>query len=416
MKMNLTSKLEAYFPRNVFDLLKQAGSLAESLKNDLYLVGGVVRDLLLERANLDLDLVVEGDAIQLARSLADKNKVKLVIHSRFGTAKLHFEDFNLDIATARKEVYIRPGALPDVQPGTIAEDLFRRDFSINAMALFLNSKKFGEVIDLYNGRKDINNCRIRILHSDSFKEDATRIFRAFRYEQRLGFCLERSTSELIKRDAAMIKTISGDRLRHELMLILKEEYPEKCLRRLDQFTILKELQDSLRGDKWLNEKFGEARQLNKISSLTAVYLCLLVYRLTQSENEQLLQHLNFPKTLADAMCQALTLKARLVDLQKQEMSNNEIYKLLINFAVPAVEANMVASQMNIVKQRILLYLTELRIKKPLLNGERLKQLGVPQGPELGRLLSLLLEKKLDEQVRSKSDEEKFVLAWLKKQY
>src|SRR4030042_521069 len=190
MERNFSKEIRAYLPQRIFNLLRDAGDKANKMGQEMFLVGGGVRDLFLGRPNFDLDLVIEGDAIKLAQELAKSSRVKLIVHRCFGTAKLNFSDFTLDIAAARRETYSRPGALPDVQPGTINDDLFRRDFSVNAMALCLAPERFGELIDLYHGQDDIANRLIRVLHPNSFIDDATRIFRAIRYEQRLGFTLE----------------------------------------------------------------------------------------------------------------------------------------------------------------------------------------------------------------------------------
>jgi tRNA nucleotidyltransferase (CCA-adding enzyme) len=358
-------------------------------------------------------VVVEGDAVKLAQELAKSNQVKLVVHRRFGTAKLNFADFSLDITTARRESYTHPGALPDVQPGTITDDLFRRDFSINAMSLYLTPKRFGEIIDPYHGQEDIDNHLIRILHKNSFKDDATRIFRAIRYEQRLGFNLELHTAELLRCDITMIKAISGDRVRHELMKILMEEYPERALKRATELGVFEELHPSLKGDNWLAEKFTQARQLQKRSALYPLYLCLLAYCLNESENEQFLSYLNFPKKLAEAMRQTIQLKTQLGSLAKPELRNSDIYSFLCTHAIQALQANMLADQSDIIKQRIQLYMTRLRYRKTLLTGEDLKQMGVPSGPQLGDILNILFEAKLNGMVRTRIDEEKMVRSYLK---
>src|SRR4030043_497632 len=251
MTENLSTQLLKYLPPQILALAKIAGKEASELEQELYLFGGVVRDLFLGRANFDFDLVVEGDAINLARRLAKDSQAKLTVHSRFGTAKITYPGFSLDLATARNETYSQPGALPTVKPGSLKDDLIRRDFSINAMALHLNPQRFGELIDMYHGKDDLNNRLIRILHSKSFVDDATRILRAIRYEQRLGFKLETETEKLLRRDVAMLNTISGDRIRHEMGLTLKEEEPEKVILRAEELGVLAKLHPLLRGDDWL---------------------------------------------------------------------------------------------------------------------------------------------------------------------
>jgi len=262
MSQNLSSQLGKYLLPPVLALVKIAGREASELGQELYLVGGVVRDLFLGRANFDFDLVVEGEAIKLARKMTKDSQAKLTVHSRFGTAKLNYPGFSLDLATARSETYSKPGALPTVKPGSLKDDLIRRDFSINAMALHLNPQRFGELIDLHHGKDDLERRLIRILHPKSFIDDATRILRAIRYEQRLSFKLESETEKLLRHDVAMLDTISGDRVRHELELILKEDEPERAIRRAEELGALSQLHPSLKGNCWLSEMFTKARQVD----------------------------------------------------------------------------------------------------------------------------------------------------------
>ena len=177
--MKLALQIERYLPQQVLELVRDISEEANQLGQKVYLVGGVVRDLLLGYPNLDLDLVIEGDAVKLAQQVAAIRQIKLVIYSRFGTAKLNYGNFTLDMATARDETYAKPGALPTVTPGTISSDLFRRDFSINAMAISLMPNNYGELVDPYQGRSDLGHHLIRILHSKSFSDDATRIFASY---------------------------------------------------------------------------------------------------------------------------------------------------------------------------------------------------------------------------------------------
>jgi tRNA nucleotidyltransferase (CCA-adding enzyme) len=253
-KLNLANKIaQGLFPESV-ELLKKAAALADIKKLSLYLVGGVVRDLLLGHNNLDIDLVIEGDAIGLATGLSKAIGGKLTTHPMFNTAKIDLGKFSIDIAMARTETYAKPGSLPAVKPGTIITDLFRRDFTINAMAVYLNPDKYGELIDLYGGRDDLKNKLIRILHEKSFIDDATRIWRAIRYEQRLGFKIEPETLRLMKRDKEMLETVGEYRLKRELDLALKEKESKKILLRADKLGIQKELPESLQTDKRIQKK------------------------------------------------------------------------------------------------------------------------------------------------------------------
>jgi tRNA nucleotidyltransferase (CCA-adding enzyme) len=406
MSQNLSSQLEKYLPPPVLALAKIGGKDASELGQELYIVGGVVRDLFLGRANFDFDLVVEGDAISLARKLAKDSQAKLTVHSRFGTAKLNYPGFSLDLATARSETYSKPGALPTVKPGSLKDDLIRRDFSINAMALHLNPQRFGELIDLYNGKDDLERRLIRILHPKSFIDDATRILRAIRYEQRLGFKLEAETEKLLRHHVAMLDTISGDRIRHELELILKEDEPERALRRAEELGVISQLCPSLKGNGWLRKMFSKARQIDIRVSLPILYLCLLVYNLNAKENEDFVIHLNFPKNSAEAMRQTLQLKAQLHKLTNPELKPSVIYRLLHDYSAPAIQANALASESPVASQNLLLYLNKLRYVKPLLNGKDLKKMGVPSGPKIGETLNRLQIARLDGEVKTRKDEER----------
>ncbi|HET8580734.1 MAG TPA: poly-A polymerase, partial [Nitrospiraceae bacterium] len=208
-------------PNRVFQVLEQAGELAERTSVSAFVVGGFVRDLLLGQSNLDLDLVIEGDGIAYARALARAVKAEVKVHARFGTAVIVCPDgFKLDVATARTEHYERPAALPTVQRSSIKDDLYRRDFTINTLAIRLKPSRFGELVDFYGGQRDLNEKTIRVLHSRSFVEDPTRVFRAIRFEQRFGFRLGAEALALIKEavEKDLFHRLSGSRLSNELIL------------------------------------------------------------------------------------------------------------------------------------------------------------------------------------------------------
>lgn len=411
--ISLVSKIEKQLPTELANFLQTAGEVAQSQGQRLYLVGGVVRDLLLGRTNLDLDLVVEGDAINLASQLKSPVQGKIITHPRFGTAKLQWDKWSVDLATARSESYVKPGALPDVKPGSIQDDLFRRDFTINAMAVELNTSHYGELLDLYGGRSDLEHKLIRVLHEKSFIDDATRIWRALRYEQRLNFQLEPATLQLLKRDISYLGSISGDRIRHELELILKEEYPEKVLHRAEELGVLAKLYPPLSGNARLAEKFKQARQLySPDSPPVTFYLALLVYPLTSEENEQLISYLRFTKLVSQTMRDTIDIKDRLYLLTKPGLAPSGIYALLHGYSATAVTAISLAADSLIAQRHINLFLNKLRYIKPVLTGEDLKRMGVAAGPRIKEILNLLRQARLDGKVSSKKDEEKVVEGWV----
>jgi tRNA nucleotidyltransferase (CCA-adding enzyme) len=292
-QMNLTAKIERNFPEEALALMKQAVTLAGVNNLPLYLVAGMVRDLLLglNYYNYDLDLAVEGDAAALAKEFAEKIGGKLTLHRMFNTAKIDLGKWTIDIAMARTETYAQPGALPAVTPGTLRADLYRRDFTVNAMAVSLRPENYGELTDPYGGRKDLKNKYIRILHNNSFVDDATRIWRAIRYEQRLDFQIEPDTLRLLKRDVVLLPTVGGYRLRRELEAVLKEKEPEKVLLRADELGVLQRLHPSLHADDWLASKFQSARLSGTANP--DYYLGLLTCRLTEDEIAQITKYLRF---------------------------------------------------------------------------------------------------------------------------
>jgi tRNA nucleotidyltransferase (CCA-adding enzyme) len=402
--MVLTSELEKHFPEELVSLLRTAGDLAWSRGWNLYLVGGAVRDLFLARPNLDLDLVLEGDAIALARKLAEVRGGELVAHPRFGTAKFRQQRISLDLATARSESYPRPGALPVVSPGTIGEDLLRRDFSINAMAIHLAPIHFGVLLDPYGGGDDLDRGLIRVLHDKSFSDDPTRILRALRYEQRLDFYLEPNTEQLMRRDAAVMDEVSGERLWHELELILKEECPEKVLSRADELGVLQKLHPALKGNGWVGNRFEQARKASAKPS-PALYLALLAYRLSEEENEALLARLRIRGEIAKVMRQTIKLKQDLPALATPQLMPSAIYHLVEGYLLNAILATALATDSQLVRQRLELYLTELRYVKPALSGDDLQAMGISPGRRLGQVLRALHDARLDGEVQTREQEE-----------
>jgi len=407
--INLASKIEKQLPAELVNFMQVAGEVAASQGQSLYLVGGVVRDLLLGRTNFDLDLVVEGNAIDLARQLIETKQGKIATYPRFNTAKLEWNKWSVDLATARSETYAKPGALPSVKPSPIDKDLFRRDFTINTMAIYLNPSRYGELIDLYGGREDLEHKLIRILHQKSFIDDATRIWRGLRYEQRLNFQLEPNTLRLLQRDIPMLDTISGDRIRYELECILQEEFPEKILRRAKELGVLAKLHPSLKGNGWLTEKFKQARQLSSPNlPPVGLYLVLLTYSLSDEENEHLISYLRLPKALAQTLRDSISLKSKLQSLADPELTPSNIYYLLHGYSPPAIVANSLASDSPVARQHIQLFLNKLRYVKLALTGDDLKRIGITPGPKIKEILKLLHEARLDGKVTSKRGEEDLI--------
>jgi len=412
-RINFGKLIEKQLPPELVNFMWVAGEMANSRGEKLYLVGGVVRDLLMEQPNFDLDLVVEGSAIELAQQLQGINKDKITTHPRFNTAKLQWHDWGIDLATARSETYAKPGALPAVTPSSIDQDLSRRDFTVNAMAIRLNPGDYGQLVDPHGGRDDLQSKRIRILHEKSFTDDATRIWRALRYEQRLGFHLERRTQTLLQRDIAMLETISADRIRYEMECICKEKYPEKVFNRAGELGVLAALHPSLKGDGWLKEKFEHARQeCSPTPPSFDLYLALLAYPLTIDETEQLISRLNLPKLSAKTLRDTIAVKNKMRSLSTPGVSPGAIYNLLRDFSPAALEANSLVTQSAVAGQAIHLFLNRLKDVQVSLTGDDLIQMGIAPGPQIKEILDLLHQAKLNGKIATRHDEEEVIKGWL----
>ena len=413
--VNLAEKIRKHLPAELVHLIEAIGAIAAHQDQHLYLVGGAVRDLLLERATFDLDLTVDGDAIALAQLLANTTQGRLTVHARFRTASLRWKEWRIDLATIRSETYDRPGALPRVKPGSLADDLFRRDFTINAMAIQLSPGRYGELVDLYGSQNDLEQGLIRILHEKSFTDDATRIWRALRYEQRLGFQIGPKTLGLLKRDMAMLDAISGDRTRHELELILKETYPEKVFLRAEELQVLSKLQPGLKASNWLSERFEQARQVSSPTPPPAsLYMALLTYTLSVEQLEQMIARLKLSRQLSQVLRDTCQLRTDIETLAAPDLKPSRIYEVLHGYSPAAITAASIATDSPEASRNIHEYLVRLRYIKPVLTGENLKNMGLAPGPRISETLDRLRAARQDGEVSNRQEEERLAREWLRR--
>ena len=407
MHNNLTARIEAGLPGPVIQRVREVGAIAARRGFNSYLVGGIVRDLLLNRPAADIDIMVEGDAIELAKSVSNKTGTRPTVHRAFGTASFELEGHRIDLSTCRAESYDRPGALPRVAPGDICDDLLRRDFSINAMAICINPVDFGLLTDLYGGAADLKAGVIRVLHDRSFQDDATRIMRALRYEQRLNFKLERKTALLLKRDAQMLDTISGDRLKHEVLLWLSEAQPGLIIRRAGQLGILQILHPSLKWNLPMQTAFRRALKAGGKIAGTHLYFCLVTYQMDGDALYELLQRLNLLGSRYDLLShQGQAVKNILPQLEEPGIKRSRVYSLLKAVGAPAAQANLLYAAAPAVRRNLRLYLEKLVHVKTSVTGSNLTRWGVKEGPRVGKILNKLLEAKLDGKVKTRAAEEK----------
>ena len=382
-------------------VLEEVRRLAREAGAAAYLVGGPVRDCLLgvpfSDVN-DLDITVVGDAPALASRLADAIAGWLTVHRRFGTASVATANLTVDLVTARRETYRQPGALPDVAAGSLADDLARRDFTINAMAMSIDDNDAG-LIDPHGGQRDLDAGVIRILHPQSFGDDPTRILRAARYASRFGFRIDDDTLAELRaaRDAGAMSTLTGDRVRHELERILQEPSPADALLGAEQLGALAAAHPALTA--------AHLRPLRDRAASPLTWLAALVWPLRAEAGAAVGARLNAPSDWARVIDDTAILAARLPQLAERELAPSAVCALLDGLAPDALRgATMLATPA--ATERVCRYLCEWWSVAPRLRGSDLLELGVPAGPAVGAALRALRQARLDGVTGSREDEER----------
>jgi tRNA nucleotidyltransferase (CCA-adding enzyme) len=432
----LTQKLESVLSPARLALLRLVARYAEERKAALYLVGGFVRDLLLDLPSVDFDLVVEGDAIGLAESLARACGGRVNSHARFGTAKWRLDrteprlaqelacapahlanlPVSLDLVAARTEFYTHPTALPSVQRGSIKLDLHRRDFTINTLALRLDGVHYGQLLDPWGGGRDLQQRKIRVLHSISFVDDPTRLLRAVRLEQRLGFEIEPRTLELVHQASPLLDRVSGERIRNELDLIFREDGCTGVLRRLHDLGLLAAIAPGLVWDPWLDARFAEAKPfqapgewgIELLHGTDLLLYALWLLRRAPAESAQIAERLRFPQWMRRAVRHAQAAVANPV-LHSAASRPSQIVEALEGSQLEALVAAWLASPADsTARQAIASYLSTWRRTAAHVTGDDLHRLGVPPGPLYGQILTRLREARLDGIVTTRQDEEQFL--------
>ena len=441
VRQNLANRLESALPPARLALLNAVAETAHDQRAALYIVGGFVRDLLLERPSLDFDLVVEGDAIQLASALAVKYGGRVTSHTRFGTSKWHIKDIHtilleklaadsssgektasaqshklpefLDLITARTEFYTYPTALPTVERGSIKLDLHRRDFTINTLALRLDGHHYAELHDYWGGLNDLKDGLVRVLHSLSFVDDPTRMLRAVRFEQRFDFKIEDRTLELIEEAIPLLERVSGDRIRHELDRILEENLASSMLTRLDQLNLLTAIQPALEWDGWISARIQSLAdldpeadwrlELSGIKLKVSLGYILWLIRLTKSRLRKVIRRLKISTTLADEIRSAHSLWRDIHTLTSAKPS--EIVTRLDDVLPLAIYANYIAAQDEQQRKVLWEYVNKWRQVSPNTNGHVLRQRGLPPGPIYRKIITTLRNAWLDGKIVTSEQEE-----------
>lgn len=413
---NDADELEHFLAPQLLDLLRTAAEQAEQQGCWLYLVGGTVRDMLLGRAQGDLDLLVEGNAIRLAEALATRLGGEVTSYRQFGTATLALDDpqidtHSLDFVTARSEFYAEPGALPQIEPAGLRHDLRRRDFTINTLAICLNASRYGWRYDLHGGERDLETKQIRVLHSLSFIDDPTRILRAARFAARLGFTIEPHTRALIgdALDRGMLGVISPQRLFNELSLVLHEPQPQLALELLDELGALRAIHPALGWGAAQSRQAQAARAAALGETPYAlVVLGLLIYPLADADRAELLARYQPPANIVRLAEDVGATRRAMGQIHNAALADSALDRLLNGIGAAALHTAACAEG-GAAAAQIRRYIQALRPARIALNGRDLQQLGFPPGPRIGQMLAELRAAKLDGLVSSRADEEAWVL-------
>jgi len=428
-KQNLSNRLEKALPPERLKLLKTIAQTAFDRNIPIFIVGGFVRDLILKRPSLDFDLVVEGDAIELAHSLARQYGGRVTSHSRFGTAKWILPKTNdpdhnqfsipdlpfIDLVSARIEFYAHPSALPTVERGSIKLDLHRRDFTINTLALRLDGPHYGELYDYWGGLEDLKLGLVRVLHSLSFVDDPTRMLRAVRFEQRFQFKIEQRTLELLFEALSLLDRVSGARIRHELDHILIEPRAPVMMSRLKELNLMTSIHPALKWDEWLHSLFHTLTtdlpdpnwELTSYESGTLfkrdLSYTLWMIRLSPGEVESICKRLKLSTSLTKTIKSANELWRELPHLVKA--SPSKIVNKLVSTPPLSRYAVYIATSDEQLQNILINYATQWRFIKPKTDGHDLQALGLPPSPRYRYILESLRNAWLDGKISTEKEEQ-----------
>ncbi len=421
-KTSVRSVLIERLPRHVLQLLRDVGRCADSMGYQAYAVGGFVRDIFLRIENLDIDIVIEGDGIRFARAFAAEHGKSVKVYKKFGTAVINLKNAEkLDVASARLEYYEKPAALPQVEWSSIKLDLYRRDFTINTLAIRLNPRFFAEFIDFFGARRDLKETTIRVLHNLSFVEDPSRIFRAIRFEQRLDFHLSKLTRSLIENAVKMdfLKSLSGKRIFTELTLLLSEAKALHMVRRMHELGLLKYIHADLRYDGAMRQLFKSTNDvlswydllyLDNTCEKWFLFLLALLDRLKSDEIVSVCRYFDIKKKYRDAIVTAKTTGSDVLHrfAQKRQPSHAEIHSMLNGMPLEVCLYLMAKTTRLSTKRSFSIYFTRLRGIRLHVTGNDLIKLGIPPGRIYTLILDSLLDAALNGKVAGREEELRFI--------
>lgn len=420
-KESIIKKLNK-LPEELLHLIFLTRNLAKIQRVGVYLVGGFVRDLLLGVENFDLDIVVEKEGIDFAYKLSRILNAEVVKHRAFGTAAITTKNgLKIDIATCRREFYPEPAALPIVSEGAIEDDLYRRDFTINAMACHIDYEKFGQFVDISGGLKNLRDKRVRFLHEKSFIDDPTRIIRAIRFEQRLGFRIEAETLRFINktRKLKLLEKVQKHRIRDEIILIFKEPCPYKILRRLKQVYNLTFIEQNVKLTKDLRQKFNAIDknciwfQTNfpqrRIPDIWLMYLMVFLHPLDLRHLNRFLSSYAFHRGDAKRLI-CFKKEFNKIDnyLSKKRLPAIRLHSILHRLSYEVIILVLAMSKKLNTKLRIKDYFLKHHHKKLDITGDDLLSLGLKPSPKFSQIFKAVFRKKVEGKIHTREEELEFV--------
>jgi len=416
-RMVLKFMRERLSPR-ILKVLQDIGQTAQESGYSAFVIGGFVRDLFLYRLNEDVDVVIEGDGIALAKRFARNVGARVHTHAKFGTAVIIWQDgFKIDVASARMEYYPFPAALPTVEMSSLKLDLYRRDFTINTLCIHLNPGKFGTLIDFFAAQKDLKEKTVRVLHNLSFVEDPTRAFRAIRFEQRFAFTIGKLTANLIHNAVRMdfFKRLSGKRVFAELKLILSEENPLPAIKRLKDYDLLKVIHPAIELTDGMLALFTALKKVVSWYDLLflgesymkwAVYFLVLISPCSQQIVRDLCTRFELTPRLLNLFTRERLAAARTLNSFEKRLpqENSLIFRGLVGHRIELILFMMASARSEAVRKAISHYCVQLRFIRPILRGADLRALGLTPGPRYREILETLLNERLNGHIESRAEE------------
>ena len=408
---NIKKILNKNFPAEIYFILENVRKISSKRKEKAYLVGGIVRDLLLGIKNLDIDIVIEGNGTEFAKELALLLKAdKIVIHDKFHTSVIFLENgLKVDIATSRIEYYEYPTSMPTVESSSIKQDLFRRDFTINAMALEIDYSSFGKLIDIFNGYKDLSEKKIRILHNFSFTEDPTRIIRCIRFAVRYGFTIEEDTEKFIF-DAVyngFLNKMSLKRVKTELEILLQEKGAEKAVLLLFEYGIFKSINSKLELTDKIKTNISKIKNydnlLEKLSiKKWLIYFLTIFDDLSTDEMISIFEELSFKKNFIEKYSNGKNKRAEILNSLKKVQKPSEIITSFSEISKEVIIMILITEENVDLEEKIQYFFETLSKIKPILEGKDILSVGIPSGKHCSDILKDIFFYQLDNNINSKN--------------